>query len=137
MITSAQFTLLFNRLDLKAEDVALDAFFLPPPGPPPSPDAIRRGADRIREIIQGDRIRRGESDALKAFYGRKFNELAKQGKSLKEIEAISGLDNQIVASWQRLVDCSLNNSTNCFSTTGCVSCGARRRGVGDERTQTF
>src|SRR5262249_656082 len=33
-----------------------------------------------------------------------------------------------------LVDCSVNNSTNCFSTTICVSCGTRRRGVVDART---
>jgi len=36
-----------------------------------------------------------------------------------------------------LVDCSVNNSTNCFSTDGCVSCRVWRSGVVDERTQTF
>ena len=33
-------------------------------------------------------------------------------------------------------DCSLNNSTNCFSTNSCISCGTRRRGGVDARTQT-
>jgi len=68
---------------------------------------VRKGADRIREIILGDKTRRGESDALTAFFGRKFNELVNHGKSLQEIGAPAGLVEQVVASWRQIADSQL------------------------------